>query len=271
MRRYTVATLIIAVILLQLLLVMIARPAQATGTDSPQLITTFEPYGPENPLPRVVLIEYDPWNMVLGADSPTFVLYENGQVIYRRENADGEWEYASVFLNIEKRDALFETIVSPEFYALDDYYEASEWTDQPNNWIWVWNKGKMKRVGVYGQLRFDDEESRQATPEAFLQAFDTMVNFDSDRAETWLPKKFEVMLWPYETSDAADWPATWPDLDDPTTKQRGNDSYSIYVDIAELEKYRELREEYDAVELDGLTWAFALRYPFPTEFEWMEE
>ncbi|MCL4878254.1 MAG: hypothetical protein KJ064_16455 [Anaerolineae bacterium] len=272
-RRYLIASLMPCMLLLLLFLTLLTRPAQALDT---RIRTTFEPYGPENPLPMVVLIEYDPWRMVIGSDSPTFALYQNGQVIYIRENEDGDMEYASVFLNFEERQTLYDTIVSDDFFELDDYYEASHWTDMPSNWMWVWDeKGKEKRVGVYGDLRslegILDEEPRSRTPEAFLQAFDTIVSFTHEDAKTWRPAVFEVMLWPYDTSDGAAWPENWPDLDDPTTKQRGEDSYSIFVDSAELDTYFALREEGSAVELDGRRWAFSMRFPFPTEFLWMGE
>lgn len=270
MRRYTVASFILFIVLMQLFLVMLTQPATATN---PHMKTTFEPYGPENPLPMVVLMEYDPWRMVIGSDSPTFALYQNGLVIYSRKNEDGEWEHASTFLTIDERDALFKEIVSPEFFELDDYYEATGWTDQPSNRLMVWGKdGEMKEVSVYGNLRPHtdgsyDEEVRAGTPEVYWQAFDTIIHFSHEDAETWLPEKFEVMLWPYDTSSGAKWPKNWPDLDDETTQKRGEDSYSVYVDIAELDTYFALSDS--AVELDGRRWAYALRFPFPTEFVWM--
>lgn len=268
-RRYYIASLILFIVLLQLFLVLLTRPAQALDS---QIRTTFEPYGPENPLPKIVLIEYDPWRMVIGSDSPTFVLYQNGQVIYTRETEDGDMEYASVFLNRQDYKNLVDTLVDEQFYTLEDYYEATLWTDQPSNWILVWDdKGNKKQVGVYGALRQPDDESRSATPDAFLQAFDGMTTYDHEDAQPWLPEQFEVMLWPYDTASGAKWPKNWPDLDDPTTKKRGDDSYSVFVDISELDTLYALREEASAVELDGKRWAFSIRFPFPTEFVWMED
>ena len=34
--------------------------------------------------PIVVLVETDPWLMVIGSDVPTFALYENGQIITKK-------------------------------------------------------------------------------------------------------------------------------------------------------------------------------------------
>lgn len=272
-RRTQIATLFVAVILIQLLLVMMTHVAQATPANIPPIRTTFEPYGPENPEPLVVLMEYDPWRMVIGSDSPTFALYENGLVIYRAEDEIG---YVSALLDFEERDAFYAQIASDAFFALDDYYDNFLVTDQPSNTLWVWDEyGKAKRVGVYGMLRPStsdlDEKMRAGVPPAFLTAFDTLVNFSHAEAKAWLPEKFEVMLWPYDTSDSVRWPAGWPDLDDPTTKPRGEDSYSVYVPIDELEAYFALQENGSAVKLAGKTWAYGLRFPFPTEFLWMGE
>ncbi|OCB77669.1 hypothetical protein B0A79_11230 [Flavobacterium piscis] len=42
--------------------------------------TDKEKYG----RPLIALIETDPWLMVIGSDVPTFALYENGQIIYKK-------------------------------------------------------------------------------------------------------------------------------------------------------------------------------------------
>ena len=43
---------------------------------------------PTEPRPLVVLLEFDPWQMVIGSDVPTFVLYDDGTIIYRNEAAE---------------------------------------------------------------------------------------------------------------------------------------------------------------------------------------
>jgi hypothetical protein len=39
----------------------------------------FLPFG--GPRPLAVMLETDPWPMVIGSDTPSFVLYEDGQLI----------------------------------------------------------------------------------------------------------------------------------------------------------------------------------------------
>ena len=51
------------------------------------LLTNFsfgQEYNEKYGQPIVVLIETDPWLMVIGSDVPTFSLYENGQIIYKK-------------------------------------------------------------------------------------------------------------------------------------------------------------------------------------------
>jgi hypothetical protein len=40
----------------------------------------FDPF--EGPEPLLVVVEFDPWSMVLGADSPRLAIYENGDAIF---------------------------------------------------------------------------------------------------------------------------------------------------------------------------------------------
>ncbi|WP_437918722.1 hypothetical protein [Sphingobacterium sp. LRF_L2] len=48
--------------------------------------------------PIITLIETAPWLMVIGSDVPTFVLYENGQIIYKKV-INKKWEYFEVINN----------------------------------------------------------------------------------------------------------------------------------------------------------------------------
>jgi hypothetical protein len=221
-----------------------------------------------SPKPLFVLTEYDPWRMVIGSDSPTFALYDNGLVIYVGEDSEGNPAYLSTQLDTKVFNKLREALTADkEFFALDSYYDIALKTDQPTSTIVAWDKdGTAKKVGVYGDLR-DDDEARDQTPKAFLTLFDAATAFTDPDATEWLPEKFEVMIWEYDTSGATRWPNQWPDLDDPTTVKR-DQVYSIYVDASELPTYRKLAENATAVRIDGKTWAFSMRFPFPNEDLW---
>lgn len=220
----------------------------------------------DTPLPLLVLIEFDPWGMVLGSDSPTFALYDNGLVIYRYDGG-----YYSIQLDAAPSgDLLGRFGVTAAFGELEDYYDTVLMTDQPSNGLHVWQDGQRKTVWVYGDLRADPE-ARSATPSAFLDIFDQVAAFDDARAMPWLPEFLEVMIWPFDTSEAAVWPSEWPNLSSESTIVRYADQYSIFVPSMYYADYLALRFSADAVRLNGETWAFALRFPFPAETLWLHE
>lgn len=261
--RRTLLVLLLLALFAVWALAAVAQPAPA----QPLPLTTITPvYGDEDAQPLAMLTVYDPWAAVLGADSPVFVLYETGQVLYTRINDDNAAEYWSVMLDEDERDALVDALDIEAFWSLDDYYDLAMITDQPSQVFTV--AGELDdptTVGVYGSLR--RTEVRNAAPEVLVNAYDLMVTYVHPDAEPWLPPMFEVIVWPWDTSDAADWPADFPQLDSPFAVQREMVT-SIYVDIAAYERFAVLAEDARALRLDGETYAFSVRWPFPHEVVW---
>jgi len=238
------------------------------SANTPALATTITPvYGDEDAKPIAMLTIFDPWAMVLGADSPVFVLYETGQVIYSRVNNDNELEYWSVMLDEQEVEALDNVLQVDAISELDEYYDLALMTDQPSETFTVAGEfGGLKQVGVYGSLQHD-EEVRAASPDALVEAFDLMTSYEHPDAELWLPEKFEVVIWPWDTSGAVDWPADFPQLDSPFAVERESVT-SMYVDTSEYERFTALVEDAGAVRLDGETYAVSVRWPFPHEVVW---
>jgi hypothetical protein len=220
---------------------------------------------PTKPKPLVVLYERNPWLMVVGADSPTFALYESGLVIFLRESR----EYGSVVLDEKERSDFLDSLgLDKSFYDLKENYFATRFTDQPTSVLTVWAGGSAKKVTVYGNLR-TDPEARSNAPGTFLRIFDALVSYDMARAIPWIPGEIEVMVWPFEHSrgEPLAWPNEWPDLKQPTTRKRGS-LYSIHLDsrhFDELKKLLKSRGETQAMLIDGKKWAVSFRFPFPHE------
>jgi hypothetical protein len=260
-----------AILSLSLFVLMLVSFAVNASQPRPsmEVRTTFTPIVGEFDPPRalVLLTIYDPWQMVLGSDMPRFALYDDGQVIYTHRNDEGEWELLTATLTPRELNQLLARMdIGDTFFALDDYYEGPMMTDQPSNSLMVWDEEHgTKTVGVYGDVSLG--EARELAPEAFLKVYDAALGYTNPDAETWLPEKFEVMLWPYETSEATRWPAAWPDLDSPFAVQR-DDQWSIYMDIDQYERFQSLAEDANAFRLDGKMWAFGVRFPYPHEVVW---
>jgi len=258
-------------ILLVILMLTTALPALAQDTKltpTPVPTTDVKP-NTENPQadmsePRFILTEYDPWRMVIGSDGPAFVAYDNGLVIFQRPAENVMMEYAAVTLSPDELDALLMSMVSPDFFTLEPYYDTVMITDQPTSNIRVSDdEHGTYEVGVYGDLCCADE-ARNLTPQAYLDAYDAAMVYDNPNAQTWLPEMFEVMVWPFETSGALPWPEEWPGINDPMTVERDG-LYSIYLDMDEYGRYQSLAESASAFLIDGQTFTFSVRYPFPHE------
>lgn len=227
---------------------------------------------PGEPRPLLVLLEMDPWRMVIGSDSPRFALYDDGEVIYR--TADG---YKSVKLNATERAALILHLNVPGIITHAKYYKADHATDQPLTSLFVFGGEKQVVARVYGRLdpaRGGSSEVRAKVPAEILGAYDKLTNFAHPWAKAWLPAQIEVMIWPYEYAPEAsiEWPKGWPGPDHPTTVKRDEDSYSLFLPASEypaLVRFLGTQNQKGAVRIDGKKWAAGTRFPFPGESSWM--
>lgn len=235
--------------------VSLGEKAYDVDTDGKLTPRTERPVATAQRRPLIILIERNPWLMVIGSDSPSFALYDDGLVIFRRTRKDGKPEYASMVFSAEERSRFVSSLgIDDSFYGLKDYYDSYEAanisvTDQPTNelYLWDWGGGKQKHVTVYGNLRQERAEKprldetimrehpelaeglrqaaeapRAGTPRAFLKVFDQLVSFESESASSWMPGKVEVIVQPnaLATEEPVAWPEGWPDLRSPETRGR---------------------------------------------------
>jgi hypothetical protein len=223
--------------------------------------------------PRVVLIEHDPWLMVVGSDSPTFVLYSNGFAIFRaRAASSSPSSYLSAQLTTAQHQKLLSEIAPESLLDFEDWYDASLSTDQPMNKLHVWVNGNRKSITVYGALR-RDSEARSKTPSKFLRAFDALINFSAD-ASPWVPDRIEVLIWPYDYSPERPlpWPKGWP----PFEEARPRGARGLHQLFLPAEQFGRLREFVSSVKpkqavlLGGRKWAIDYRLPFPEEKAWAQ-
>ncbi|PRP82045.1 hypothetical protein PROFUN_03735 [Planoprotostelium fungivorum] len=103
--------------------------------DCPSKKFLEETYGP----PILVVRGLNVWADVIGADSPSIVLYSDGTLIR------GDKKMNDVTLKSLGIENLVESIENQHF-------SLSNWTDQPSSTVWYWNEGKEKKVSIYGDL-----------------------------------------------------------------------------------------------------------------------
>lgn len=217
--------------------------------------------------PIVVLIETDPWLMVIGSDVPTFALYENGQIIYKKV-VDKKWKYFEVSNDRETTQKIIKSFgITDSLMKQRDYIEASNSTDQPTN-IMLLNFDTVRQVSVYGRLRETKNETREKVPKDYLTVFDNLIKFESDKAKEWLPDTFEVMMtkYSYSPEKPLKWNKEWNDINSSSTVKRSDDLFSIYLDKKYFEDFIKLlksRKEKQAVEINGEKYSLTYRLPFP--------
>lgn len=243
---------------------MKADPSQTAFFDRPVALAAAR--ASTAPHPLIVMLSSNPWLMVIGSDSPTFALYSDGTAIFQTESG-----VKSTKLDQTQLADLVQAFENPDLAALAGGYYATDSTDQPTNQLLVYGETAPFYISVYGSL--DDKSVRSKLPAAVTGAFDKLRGFQASNAQTWLPDKIEVMVWPYEYAPnrSTVWPKHWPHLTDPTTRKRG-DSYSIFIPSADLPAFEEFVasiSEKSAVEIDGKKFAISARLPFPHESLWM--
>ena len=201
--------------------------------------------------PVIVYIETDPWAMVIGSDSPRFVLYDDGTVIYRSDAG-----YRAVTLAAADSAALAAKVRLAE---IKDYTEYTKVTDQPSSIIIDFRD--QLAVVAYGAT--SRHRTRGEASDRLLGMITLLREYQNPKAEAWEPEAIEVMIWPAE----------WPGLDHPATVERG-DSYSLFIPIRDkdaLLAFLKTRKARGAVEIGGRKWAVSLRTPLPQETRWMPQ
>jgi len=215
--------------------------------------------------PLIVLFETDPWAMVIGSDVPSFALYENGQIIYKKIENKQLTLYEVKLSKSELQNVIKSFDITDSIYKLPNYIKASSWTDQPSNEL-ILNFDSAKIICVYGRIG-KNSEVRTATPIPFLTIYDNVIKYKSDSAKTWLPNKIEVMFWDYSYApNKRPWIKGLPDLNSPSTIKRDDDMYSVYIDKNDFDKFKKYYSsmgEKQAVEINGKKMAINYRLPYP--------
>lgn len=244
----------------------LARPgvAVAQSTEEPELVR-----------PLLVLIEYDPWLWLIASDSPSFALYEDGTVIYRRGER-GDYRYFQVTLSRAETSALLtEQTPYADLAALEPEYSVSKWSDQPTNvLVFVVDSSYYAAVSVYGALRQLDDSSRALVPGVFLRVYDYVTTFERGDAAPWKPERIELVVSPYEDGPSEEpvaWPDDWPTFGSEWVDDRG-ELVSLFLPADHEQRLEAVLDQLAPgkhLQIGGRSFYMqGLRYPFPMEFIW---
>jgi hypothetical protein len=255
----------------------------------PTLAAGFQPFA--GPTPELVWIQPNSWAMVMGSDTPQFVLYDNGQVIYAK--LDGrEFTYHSCVLNESQVKEVRQNVAAVlQVKTLKQWYSLVHATDQPiaSFFFHPTTKSDPIIVEAYG-LAYPDgdsrgsraleaekklypDEKRDEVPTELMSLDKYLGSFDVKDCPVWQPQYIEVMIWSFDYAKTAPvtWPKDWPGLNSERTMPRHDGAYSIFLDgvkLSELQKLLAPLDEGGAMILDGKKWAVAFRPAVPSEPVW---
>jgi hypothetical protein len=243
---------------------------------------TIDPYKGAQPI--AVLIQTNPWLMVIGSDTPRVVIYDDGEVVYLQTGLDNGSMYMHKLLTPSELEEVKEKLSSfGDYSAVQRHYDlAPNITDQPESMIYL-NLGSKAMVStIYGlresmtklpaHAQSSGGRPPDTMPNALRQLYEYLVGLKFPDAKPWQSKYVEVIVWPYSYApdQSIHWPKDWPGLESPEAFKRG-DSYSIFLpasDIQRLKDFLKTRKQKGAVEIGGKKWAVEFRYVFPSEPVW---
>lgn len=238
----------------------------------------------KGPKPIAVLIQTDPWLMVIGSDNPMVAIYDDGRVVYWKAEKDKSPLYLTKQLSAEALAEVKKKLSAfGDYSKLERYYNlAPNSLDLPETYIYL-SLGQGEFVtGVYGlmvpdthlfaYITFGGDRKPDELPKPIKDLHSYLTSLDFADAKPWKPSYVEAMIWGYDYApdESIHWPKDWPGLDSPNTLKRG-DAYSIFFPGKELPKLREFlktQKEKGAVDIGGKKWAVSVRYTFPSEPIW---
>lgn len=236
----------------------------------------FHPF--DGPIPVVILIETNPWAMVIGADTPRVAVYDDGEVIIAKEQ-NQRLQYYQLTLDapsLKTMRAQLSALLS--INDLKHSYELVRATDQPEAKFYLSDKKRELVTSIYGlsnaanSLIVAGDAKKAGIPSALLEFYKWLLGLDGSSGKVWTPNYVEVMLWDYSYAPqpSIKWPRDWPSLDSDRAVKRG-EAYSIFLDgrlQPQLTAFLATRSEKGAVEISGKKMAADYRYTFPGEPIW---
>ncbi|MCU0448612.1 MAG: hypothetical protein MUC97_02050 [Bernardetiaceae bacterium] len=160
--------------------------------------------------------------------------------------------------------------ITDSLRQLPPYQATVHVTDQPTTILFL-HFDTLQRIAVYGHGARPGPPGAPPHPlTPFFRAYERLANYQNAQATPWFPDTFEVLAIDYSHSSEErppQWKKRWNDLRSPTTIQRNEQLYSIYLDKKEwpafLKLFREIEEDSQVVEINGRKFSLSYRWPFP--------
>jgi hypothetical protein len=241
-------------------------------------------------IPVFVFTYLSPWKMVRGSDTPEFVLYEDGTVIYAKYTEKGNPNsgiYLTAQLSPEEISQIMKKINPDRFSSYNERYtpdfNAGVSSDLPKRLLILRQPdGKYKSVSLYGGFRGKQYEkgfSVENVPQDLGELIDFVTSFDTAKSKGWYAEYYEVIIEPSddESEKIVKWSKKLPDLTDTKTiKHKKFGMYSLFISKAQRAefykvwyKYNRKSSDESAVLINNQKWDLEVRIPFPSEIVWL--
>jgi len=213
---------------------------------------TFDPF--KGPAPILVVIQTEPWGMVVGGETPAYALYENGLFVFRDHSAKDILRYRAIQLPERDRESLFDLLGnSAPAGGFKARYDLAPWnvTDQPELRIFFQTKDQTVVTRLYAWTlegpsitksmveemeRLEPGSGKSDKPEPVLpgglgKVFDRLREISGRPSQVWDSSYREAVLWPFQHAKGKGMP--WPmNLPQPGSKfvRTFPHRLSVYVD-----------------------------------------
>lgn len=214
-------------------------------------------------------------------------LYDDGTLIFEPGERSPDVPFRTNF--VSHPEELKASLVPSNFKDFLPSYELSTSGHQITTLIWT----KEKQIAIYGDwaasrprvpplhasLKYSEylegEIRRwESFPQEMRQMLARIYDMRNVSGRSWLPKYIEVIFSPYDYAPAPsiEWPKEWPGLSSALANRRDNDLFSVFVPSDKFQKLNSFlatRHEMGAVLIDGKKMSASIRFPFPSEAEWL--
>ena len=228
---------------------------------------TFGQYDSIYGKPLIVLKEDDPWSIDEFSNIPEFIMYENGQIIYRKVENKHTKIYEVTLNKEELQQVIKHLSIEESFYKLENSFLISNTTCNASTYL-VLNFDSIRRIKVeiIGDLLNRNERSN--APKELLTLYNKLINYKSSKAKEWLPNNIEVIFWKNNSAvNKKAWLQGFPDLNTSIIKIIENtEYYSVFFDkkyFKEFEKYYSSLTQDEAIEINGKQMSIYFKFPVP--------
>lgn len=230
----------------------------------------------EDARPVLVLYETNSLTFYPLSESPAFALYDNGEIIFTRKDAQG-FDIKYFHEKLEKEE-FFDFIQKTDFDSiLEESGEDKSFstaTDQPDNYVYRFSSKNVWFYHYYGSLRSPTSKSRKEAPKRLVQLFDHLTQYAPLRGlQEWKPDRYELIAQCNDAKgSAAPWPSSLPDLKSPTTKKMDETISSLYLTQDQYQAFLVAQaklKDGTNFRISGRSCMLVTRIPFPHENLWM--